>query len=628
MKDLGDYLKEFICEGTALPVRGRPRIHAERVTTNVERAKKSKEKKRSKRIEHIAILDTETDPFDRVTQKQVRPFLAVLYSDNFDPIIIWENDFKKFIKKLVAEIRSLPDEYTIYAHNGGRFDFMFLISEMRGQISFKGRGIMSAKIGNHHLRDSFHLIPEKLAAYQKDVFDYSKLLRNRRHAHKDEIIHYCINDCKYLLDLVRKFVCDFGLKLSIGQAAMCELKKVYEVEKFSDNWDKYVREYFFGGRVECIQGKGIFTGGFKLIDVNSMYPYVMSAYQHPIGGMNDYTIRKGPPSNDTIFIELTCRNNGALVGRTESGETSARIAYGRFKTTIWEYETALKYGLISDIKIHYSLDCPKRTNFSNFILPLYENRQRLKAQMNIMKKAGQTNSAEFIELKKDDMFYKFLLNNSYGKFAQNPRRFKEHYITDPDEMPPDSWFKSIQSLNINERDKYMLPHFEAPQYWIWTKPAPSFSFNNVGTAASITGASRAVLLEALQHVKSPIYCDTDSIICREIDKTLKLHKTELGAWDLEDEFSRVVIAGKKLYAPEYKSPKPRTAQELERGMSPNYIVKSKGTSEITWDEMIALVNGETIEKTNRGSTLTRYGEQYYLTRKIRATAETLNHKEI
>jgi len=618
-QDVTPFLRQFVSEPEPVKKIGRPRADPERVTTSVERARKAKSQKKAERHSRIAILDMETDPFDKVGQTRIHPFLAVLYSDDFEPVVIWEEHFDTFTHLLCKAIEALPGEYTIYAHNGGRFDFMFLIHKMRGEISFKGRGIMDARIGRHHLRDSFHLIPERLAAYQKDAFDYKKLYKNKRRQHRDEIIRYCINDCRYLLDLVKKFIGDFGLKLSIGQAAMCELKKHYEVEKFTDGWDAFVRQYFFGGRVECIRGRGTFEGPFKLVDVNSMYPYVMANYQHPIGGFTDYHLRAGIPQNDTVFVDVTCHNRGALIGRTSQGETTANIPHGRFMTTIWEFETALKYNLISNVQVHYSLDCKKRSDFSMFVVPLYEKRIALKQFMNELRKSGQELSQAFIEAKKDDMFYKFLLNNGYGKFAQNPRRFKEHYITDSNELPPDAWFKSMKHLHEDERAKYLLPEFESDLYWIWSKPAPSFTFNNVGTAASITGASRAVLLEALRLVRDPIYCDTDSIICRDTGR-LELDKSKLGAWDLEDEFKRVVITGKKLYAVEHMKPKVRSAEDLERGLSPLYTVKSKGTSGLDWKDMLKMNDGASVEKTNPGPTLTRRGEQFYLTRAIRATA--------
>lgn len=603
----------FICAPDPVPKIGRPRNDPGRISTSTERARVYKTKAKAKRHGNIAILDTETDPFNKITKRKVFPFLAVLYSDNFETVIIWENDFKKWVERVVAAILALPEEYTIYAHNGGRFDFMFLISEMRGAISFKGRGIMDARIGHHHLRDSFHLIPERLAAYQKDVFDYTKLERNVRNQHKDDIVRYCINDCRYLLDLVKKFIGDFGLKLSIGQAAMSEIKKHYTVEKFSEGWDGYVRDYFFGGRVECLAGAGHFKGKYRLYDVNSMYPAVMRNYQHPIGGMSDYRIRRGAPTNDTVFVDVTCNNRGALIARGPDGATTANITTGRFKTTIWEYQTALELGLISDVKVHWSLDCKERTDFKLFVDPLYENRIALKQFMGELKASGQEISAAFIEAKKDDMFYKFLLNNGYGKFATNPRKFKEHYITDPNCFPPDSWFATDPKHN-------RLPEFEHALYWIWSKPAPQFTYYNVGVAASITGAARSVLLHAIHNSVDAIYCDTDSLICRDL-RNVELHKSKLGAWDLEDEFSAVAIAGKKLYAVEHVAPKKRTSEQLLRGIIPEYTIKSKGTDGVLWDEMIAMIGGQSFDKTNFGPTLTRFGKQEYITRNIRATAK-------
>lgn len=613
----------FICEPEPVKRgRGRPRINDDSVMSSIERSRKHKQITKKKRHENIAILDTETDPFDSKSKRKVLPFLAVLYSRNFDTVVIWDNDFKSFVRKVVAAILALPEEYTIFAHNGGRFDFMFLISEMRGEISFKGRGIMDARIGPHHLRDSFHLIPERLAAYQKDKFDYRKLLRATRDQHRDEIIRYCTNDCVYLLDLVEKFIGSFGLKLSIGQAAMGEIKKHYTVEKFSDGWDNYVREYFFGGRVQCLRGMGDFVGAYKLYDVNSMYPDVMCSLQHPIGGMSDYQLRCGVPSNDTVFIDLTCRNKGALICRDESGATTASVEYGRFKTTIWEYQTALELGLISEITIHFCLDCSKRSDFSLFVTPLYEQRLALKQFMIELKASGQELSQAFIEAKKDDMFFKFLLNNGYGKFATNPRRFLEHYITAPNERPPDKWFNTISKTNPDRIKLESAPQFEHAQYWIWSKPAPQFTFYNVGVGASITGGARAKLMHAIHNATDAIYCDTDSIICKDL-KNVRLHPTELGAWDLEDSFKRVVIAGKKLYLTEHVKPKKRSEEQIERGIVPEYTVKSKGTEGITFDDMLSMLNGKTIEKTAFGPTMTRYGGQDYMTRNIRATAGTL-----
>lgn len=588
--------------------------------SSLEKVRRHREKKKQKRIENIAILDFETDPFDASEELKIAPFLAVLYGQQFEPVVIWEEDEDRFIEKVIAAIEALPEKYTIYAHNGGRFDYLFLIKRLRGVVSFKGRGIMSATVGNHELRDSFHIIPERLANWQKDKFDYSLLKKGTRAGHRKQIIDYCIADCRYLLEIVTQFVEGFGFKLTIGQAAMTELRKFYEVPKLYDGFDNYLRQWFYGGRVECLKGRGDFVGAYKLYDVNSLYPYVMAHFAHPIGSENQYQIRYGEPGPDTVFIELECKNNGALIGKSDDGETTAKIKEGRFRTTIWEYNVAVKYNLISDIQIIICVDCPTRSDFSKFVIPLYENRLHTKSTLDRMKKDGLENTAAFMDIKKDDIFYKLLLNNAYGKFAINPRNFVENYLTDPDELPPVSWFKSLKRIESEkERVLYEHPAFENEQYWIWQKPNPGAHFNNVGVAASITGAARAVLLEALQHAVEPIYCDTDSIICKELPN-VPISKTDLGAWDLEDEFTRVIVNGKKLYSTWHSKEKRRSPEQLADGLDPRYTVKSKGTARITWDEMELLLGGKSIKKRNRAPTLTRYSEQYYVTRTIRATA--------
>lgn len=568
----------------------------------ITRQQQHRQRKKENRMRKIAVLDFETDPFDNVVQEIIFPFAACLYGDDFE-IVIWEENRAKFVKKVIDAIVSLPDEYTIWAHNGGRFDFLFLIHALRGAVSFKGRGIMVARVGAHELRDSFHIIPEKLAALQKEAFDYQKLRKHKRVDYRDDIIRYMVSDCRYLLDAVRTFIAKFGFRVSIGQAAMYELRKHYKVDKFSAHWDAYIREYFFGGRVECLKGKGEWVGDYKLYDVNSMYPYVMANYEHPIGHRNTYNIRAGEPGTHTVFIKLECDNNGALIARSPEGETTARITHGVFQTTIWEYRVALKYGLIKNCRFIHCLDCIKRTTFADFILPIYEGRTRTKAHLRELKAAGLQGTPEWIETNKDDIMLKLLMNNSYGKFAQDPRRYKEHYLTNPDEMPPDDWFPK-------GGNKLAFLNYESDLYWIWEKPNPGFRFNNVGTAASITGASRAVLLEALQKARGAIYCDTDSIIASALPG-VDLSQTALGAWDIEQEFSAVIVTGKKQYACKVN------------GGKETIKMRSKGTpsSELNWDKFRELLDGAVLSITNTAPTIDRFGRQRYITRQIRATAK-------
>lgn len=543
----------------------------------------------------IAVLDMETDPFDNVAKSSVFPFLAVLYTDQFEPVVIWDENIERFAEKVLDAIAALPRRFVVYAHNGGKFDYMFLLKHLRGAVSFKGRGLMTATIGEHELRDSFHIIPERLANFKKDHIDYENMKRGKRDEFRKAIIDYCIADCRYLFDIVKTFVGQFGFKLSIGQAALAALKDRHEFEKIPEFIDRRIRNHFFGGRVECFEGAGRFIGDYKLYDVNSMYPHVMANFQHPTGGR--YTWRRGVPSDATAFVDVWCHSKGALVRRDEEGNTHAPHGYFRFLTTIHEWKIALKYGLVSRVKINACIDCDRFGNFAEFVNHFYSLRQVSKARLGELRRLGMEGTREYDDTVKDDMFYKFLLNNAFGKFAQNARRYKEHYITDPGKRPPAD----------GEREWGMLPKIAEQSYWIWERPNPGKRFNNVGTGASITGAARAVLLEAKCNAVGAIYCDTDSIICREL-KNVEIDPVKLGAWDIEKHLSEVVIAGKKLYA--YK--------EAASGKDK---VKSKGASGLTFADILRLLDGERVISVAKGVTISKTGAQHYMTRVVRATAK-------
>lgn len=557
-------------------------------------------------LEDIAVLDFETDPFDKEKKKEVFPFLAVLYADNFEPVVIWDNDFPSFVQKVIGKIKSLPRKYLIYAHNGGKFDFMFLLSQIKGAISFKGRGIMKAHIGNHELRDSLHIIPERLASYMKDDFKYSKLTKENREKYKDEIIKYCMADCRYLLDIVKGFNKRFGPKLSIGQAAMFEIRKhpEYKFERLSASMDEFMRRFFFGGRVECLAGKGKFIGDYKLYDVNSMYPAVMAHFRHPIG--KQYMRRPGEPNAYTCFLEIECDNYGALVAKRldENGvlETTTEVEHGIFHTSIHEYNMALKLNLIDNVKILWCIDNNKFTTFEKFVLPLYAEKAEKALILAQMKKDGyKGDEHDFLDVKKDYMFSKFLQNNGYGKFAQNPRKYKENYLCSPGDKPDEEGWPE-------------LPHYQCNEYWLYQKPAAGDKFNNVGTAASITGAARSVIMEAICHAEEALYCDTDSLVCKSVSG-IEIDDTKLGAWKLEAEFEEFIVDGKKTYGGKFKD-----------GIIPPKI-RAKGVSDLSYKEIEDILNGKIITNTAKGVTLSKSIDpktgrirQYYMERRIKATA--------
>jgi DNA polymerase elongation subunit (family B) len=605
--------------------------------TQAERNAKRADRIASKqRRDNILILDFETEPFDHILKTLVKPFLCVVHSPKLlemnmptdpkypDCVVMWDEDDGKLIQRISDLLASLPQKFTVYAHNGGRFDYMFLLSRLiRGRVAFKGRGIMSAEIHGHAIRDSLLIVPERLANIQKEAFDYHNMQRAKRSAFRDEIIRYCVSDCRSLFSIVTDFIGAFGPKLTIGQAALAELKKHYPIKRLTEWMDEYLRRYYFGGRVECIKGAGHFVGKYKIFDINSSYPNVMARFKHPVGDFYDYQIRTGVPGNNTCFIDLECDNRGALIGKDAEGRTTAQIPHGRFYTTIHEYEVACRYNLISNVKINFCVDCKERTTFADFVLPRYERRQIIKAELKTLKERGLDGTEAWYILTREGIFIKLILNSAYGKTGQNPRRFMDHYLTEPSEFPDPEWLASLEYLSPDDQNFYGGgPYFKNDDYAIWQKPAPRHSYNNVGVAASVTGAALAVLLEAMQHAKGAIYCDTDSLICEDLPAggPIDIDEARLGAWHLEDTASEVIILAKKTYGLWHEAPKRRTLAQLNDGVSPDYTIKCKGASGLTWHNLDPMLNGERTLTTNRAPTLDRYGNQRYIDRYIRATA--------
>jgi hypothetical protein len=138
------------------------------------------------------------------------------------------------------------------------------------------------------------------------------------------------------------------------------------------------------------------------------------------------------------------------------------------------------------------------------------------------------------------LFYKYVLNSAYGKFAQDSSKYLEYCITDATLNLVQQFWRPVR---IDQIDKGASETFI-----VWARnPATDFMrMYNVATGASITGASRSVLLRAIAKADTPLYCDTDSLICKNLD--VPHNDRELGAWKMEAEADEVCIAGKKLYA--------------------------------------------------------------------------------
>jgi hypothetical protein len=515
-----------------------------------------------KKPSRICTLDMETDPFAWGVVPE--PF-AIGFNDGEQYYEWWGDDC---VIEFARWLASYPEPCMIYAHNGGKFDFLYLFEYLEEDLFIINGRIVKGKIGIHELRDSYAILPMPLRAYNKETIDYSKMERHCRQEHMVEILTYLESDCKYLLDLVVAFHDEFGDKLTVGSASNEQLRRFHEYECMSESGDAEYRSYYFGGRNQCFKS-GMVRGDYQIYDVNSMYPFVMKTAMHPVS----CAVNRSRDLNlKTDFAKIRAKNWGALPIRTKTG-IDFTCEEGVFYATGHEIIAGLETGTLEIQEVLEAHSFTQRITFADFIDHFYE--ERLKA-----KKEGD---------KIHDIFYKFIMNSSYGKFAQNPENFKKSKLTC-------NLILDVPWELKETRGKFMF----------WEKPAPGGfrSYLNVATAASITGAARALLLRGLAKADDPVYCDTDSIICKALNAPIS--DTELGAWKCEGKGDVIHIAGKKMYV------------VFDDGTAHKQACKGV---RLTAQQIVAVASGMEVEFANPVPKFGLLKEPRFTKRKIKATAK-------
>lgn len=517
-----------------------------------------------------AVFDVETDPFKAGRMPQ--PFLCAFYDGKSCRVFKGPNcirDCFKVMRRFTGYI---------YAHNGGKFDFKFILPlapKTRTKLfCIKGR-IAKIAFDAVEFRDSYLLLPVPLKAYGKLQIDYRKFEAGEREKHLKEITEYLKADCYYLYEMLGEFVTEYGFGLTMAGRTFSQLKERFDIKppKTNEHYDAKFREFYYGGRVQFFE-LGPVRGRFNIYDINSAYPFAM-VHRHVFG--SSFISASAIPTNPKIlgpcFVKFVGRSNGGLPSRGSDGSLSFLPAQGTFSVTGWELIQALE---TKSVKIDKVLVCHRPMelrDFSEYVNHFYK-----------LKRNAEKGSSE-------ELFAKLMLNSCYGRFALNPREFRDVTMTaygdEPDENyaykkeNPEPKFDGKNKESLVEYDEWqagvpwqLANDFEDTGISIWEKPAKlnSNAFFNVATAASITGFVRAYLGRALAMVKRPVYCDTDSIICEE-SGPLRIGE-DLGHWKHEGKIMRdsLFIAGKKLYAARLESGKWKYASKGVR-LAPEQIVE-------------------------------------------------------
>jgi DNA polymerase elongation subunit (family B) len=417
-------------------------------------------------------------------------------------------DGKDCIKKFLNEFLTHGFRSSIaYAHNGGKFDFNFILRELcRGEFKGKfqispmriGGRIIQIKIEDNNrnswtLRDSISLLPFSLKELtnnfnvetKKGEFDHTKINWRNWEDLKPEWLPYLIADCKGLYQvlelyenyLIKNFHVSLQKSITIAQLSMTIFRQNFlkaPIPNYVSREDD-IRKAYYGGRVEIfkLQGKDL-----NYYDVNSLYPFVMRNRPMPVGlPVKNFCMKV--EDFGVAYCEIDCPQDLDIPLLPHRIKGKLIFPKGHFYGWYCTPELQKAKQLGYKIKIFYGYVFKQEYLFKDFIDTFYKIKQNSKK-----------GSVEFTNSK-------LQMNSLYGKFGQ--RREQEKIVMFPKDtigLEPLDFFGETPfyvEKTITEA-KHILP----------------------AIAAFVTCYARLTLYDYIEKAQSmggtAYYCDTDSLV--------------------------------------------------------------------------------------------------------------------
>ncbi len=357
---------------------------------------------------------------------------------------------------------------------------------------------------------------------------------------KSELKIYCKNDVLIELENFKLFIRFLeGNKIARlcytkGSTAMAAfLLSHYTTKIYIHNNKEAIdleRESYKGGRVECFYIGELKNEPHYLLDVNSLYPFVMRNNPYPVKYVK-ICHNVAPKAMETslknydmvgkVLIETPLPIYAVRRGR-------CMYPVGRFWTTLCtpELKYALKHKHLKQVDTCVLYE--QENIFKSYVDKFYTLRQEFKA-------AGV---AEYVELCK-----KFL-NTLYGKFGQKGENW--HKIgTCPNEPDREELVFNMNGRRVT-KIRYLLGE-------IFLMSGHGECFDSFPAISShVTAYARMYLWHLMQVAGygNYFYCDTDSLIVNEQGLTNLneiIAENVLGGLKIEQEAQSVIIRGLKDY---------------------------------------------------------------------------------
>lgn len=483
---------------------------------------------------------------------------------------------------------SLPESDIVWAHNGGGFDFLYLISICRPPhyhwtARMAGSSIISCRAKAHaECRDTSRLFPGSLAKWTRQKSDpgltcecgkacggWCQLRRDMPAERRKRVRDYCLQDCRALLDTLRADLSrlqDEGLailtpkglpRLTFGGVAWHTVAPDVPGGEDPVAWAEYDagRRAYYGGR--CEVGRVRADVGYRY-DVHAMYPWALTL-PVPHG---ERTQRMGRSASRAF----DCMVPGAYHARVRIPETDLpplphryserrnreRLTRGRLlwctgHVTGWwttiELAAAERHGA--------RIECIVSANTWSDFDPIYDPYVRMiYAARDAARTAGDDRWAGIL---------KFYANALSGKLAQRP---------------------TISALQVTKHPSEGWDHLGGD---VWCRHSRRLSpCSRPIQAAYLTSRARERLLDRLmRHRGEWLYCDTDSTyLTRQDDRDV--HESELGTFGYEGE------------AREWRALAPKLYRYRDEGGADH--VRAKGIPRPDWQTIDDLSKGIAIER--------------------------------
>lgn len=482
------------------------------------------------------IIGNRLDDFMEWCEKQKENVTVLFCNLKWDSQFIISWLFKNGYSHVTRSVERKTKTFTTLITNKGLYYCIEIVFFMKGK-----------KINKVTLLDSYKLIPlsvRKIAEAFKLPFKKLKIDYDRHNnlpegspltdAEKEYISH----DIKIVAYAVNYFYVNGLDKMTIGSCAMKEYKKIVTKRsferwfpQFSADYHNDVKQAYRGGysivNPEIIgkqKGKGI------VLDVNSIYPYVMATRLLPYGTPVFY---KGQYKEDELYPLYTQMIKCQL--KLKPGKIPTIQPKYSFKFSPTEYLTST-----NDEEITLCLNSVDlKLMFENYevINPVYLSGWKYKAGDYFFKEYVEKWSNIKIQAKENNnpgmyLIAKQMLNALYGKFGTDVKiGFKIPYL-----------------------DKKGVVNFEDSEF-------EEKRGVYIAMASFITSYAREITIRSAQRImddynsgKSDIqfaYCDTDSLHILtenyEIPEGLEIDDTKLGAWKVEGVFDKAKFLRSKCY---------------------------------------------------------------------------------